>query len=83
MRPDGSIIQPPMPWPNYTQMSDEDVYAVAVYLKCIPAVAHKVPDRVPPDQKVAGAVIVIPPPAPWDASRTPPQAALPAAERGK
>lgn len=83
MRPDGSIMQPPMPWPNYAQMSDEDVYAVATYLKSIPAVAHKVPDRVPPDEEVAGAVIVIPPPSPWDAPRTPPENAMPAAEQRK
>jgi hypothetical protein len=79
MRPDGSVLGPPMPWPNYTQLTDEDAYAIAAYVQNIPAVAHKVPDRVPPGQPVAGSVIAIPPPSAWDAPKSPPDAAAPTA----
>ena len=69
MRPDGSVLQPPMPWPNLVRLSDEDAYAVAAYLKSLPAISHKVPDRVAPSQPVAGSVIEFPPPSAWDAPR--------------
>ncbi len=83
MRPDGSIIQPPMPWPNFTKLTDEDVAALAAYLKSIPAVSHKVPDRAPPDQEVAGSVITMPPPPAWDAPRQSSEAAMPPGKNGK
>ena len=33
VRPDGSVILPPMPWPMYATMTDDDAYAIAAYLK--------------------------------------------------
>ncbi len=66
-----------MPWPNYTKLSDEDISAIAAFLKSLPAVSHKVPDRVPPDQEVSGSVVVIPAPSAWDAPRQAPEAAMP------
>lgn len=42
-RPDGSIIGPPMPFPQYRQMSDRDVRAIVAYLRSVPAVKHTVP----------------------------------------
>ena len=74
MRPDGSVIQPPMPWPNMTQLSDEDALAIAGYLKSVPAVTHKVPAQVPPGQPAAGSVIELPPPSAWDAPAPAPSA---------
>jgi mono/diheme cytochrome c family protein len=65
--PGGRAIQPPMPWPNMTRLTEEDAYAIAAYLKSIPAVAHRVPDRVAPGQPVAGPLIEFPPPSAWDA----------------
>lgn len=62
MRPNGTVIQPPMPWPDFTQLTDEDAYAIAADLKSLPAVSHKVPDAIPPGQPVAGRVLEIPPP---------------------
>lgn len=47
-RPDGSPLLPPMPWPNTAQLTDEDLAALAAYLKSIPAVKHAVPARVAP-----------------------------------
>jgi mono/diheme cytochrome c family protein len=69
MAPGGRVLQPPMPWPDMIQLTDEDAYAIAAYLKSIPAVAHKVPERVAPGQPVTGPVIEFPPPSAWDAPR--------------
>jgi mono/diheme cytochrome c family protein len=66
-RPDGSRIQPPMPWPNYARLTDEDAQALAQYLKSIPAVKHMSPATLPPGQKAKTPTIPIPPPGEWDA----------------
>jgi mono/diheme cytochrome c family protein len=71
-RADGSKVLPPMPWPSFSTMTDEDAYCLAAYLKSLPPVKHKVPDRQPPGAKVAGSIIHWPPPSAWDAPRTPP-----------
>jgi mono/diheme cytochrome c family protein len=39
-------ILPPMPWPAYKNLTDEDLKAIFAYLKTIPAVANHVPDPV-------------------------------------
>jgi mono/diheme cytochrome c family protein len=70
MRPDGTVLQPPMPWPNYAQLTDDDAYALAAYLKSLPAVAHKVPDKLAPGQSASGAYFELPAPPQWDAPRT-------------
>jgi mono/diheme cytochrome c family protein len=44
----GRQILPPMPWPNYGQMTDDDLKAVFAYLRQVPAVENKVPDPLPP-----------------------------------
>ena len=71
-RPDKSLLLPPMPWPMYANLSDEDAYALAAYLKSIPAVTHKAPDRLPPDAPVTVPALSFPPPPAWDAPSTPP-----------
>ena len=43
VRPDGSIIGPPMPIGLYRGMSDKDVDAVATYVMSIPPVSNAVP----------------------------------------
>lgn len=70
-RPDGSPILPPMPWPTYSHLSDEDAFALAAYLKSLPPVHHRPPDRLPPGKK-APAALVFPPPPAWDAQNLPP-----------
>lgn len=40
-------ILPPMPWPNYARMTDEDLKAVYAYLRTVPPVHNLVPDSVP------------------------------------
>lgn len=71
-RADGSPVLPPMPWPNYSRLSDEDAYAIAAYLKSIPAVKHRMPANLPPGTKPAGTALVIPPPSAWDAPKSTP-----------
>jgi mono/diheme cytochrome c family protein len=71
-RPDGSALLPPMPWPNFVHMTDDDAHAIAAYLKSLPPVSHKVPDVVPPDGSAQGPEIAIPPPSAWDAPQAPP-----------
>ncbi len=42
-------LLPPMPWPNYTNMSAADVSAIYAYLISTPPVENVVPPPVPPD----------------------------------
>jgi len=49
----GRQILPPMPIAMYKHMTDEDLEAMFVYLKSIPAVRNRVPEPRPP----AGAVV--------------------------
>lgn len=66
IRPDGTPILPPMPWPVYARMSDEDAYALAAYIKSVMPIRHKAPDRVPPGTPVTTARMTFPPPPAWD-----------------
>ena len=69
---DGKMLLPPMPWQDFSTLTDADAHAIAAYLMSLPAVKHKVMDTVPPGQEFAGAVIVFPPPPAWDAPREAP-----------
>lgn len=71
-RADGTEVLPPMPWPMYSNMTDEDAYAISAYLKSLPAVSHKVPDKLPPGTKPGKHDWVVPEPSAWDAPRIPP-----------
>jgi mono/diheme cytochrome c family protein len=42
----GRPILPPMPWPSYSKMTDEDLKAIYAYLRTIPAKKNQVPDAV-------------------------------------
>jgi mono/diheme cytochrome c family protein len=41
-------LMPPMPWPSYRHMSDDELKAVFAFLKTIPAVHNVVPQYQPP-----------------------------------
>jgi mono/diheme cytochrome c family protein len=41
-------ILPPMPWMNYREMNDEDLKAVYLYLRSVPAIHNRVPEPLPP-----------------------------------
>ena len=71
-RADGSEVLPPMPWPMYTNLADEDAYSIAAYLKSLPVVSHRVPTKLPPGTRAAKNDWVLPEPLAWDAPRTPP-----------
>jgi mono/diheme cytochrome c family protein len=73
-RPDKSPLLPPMPWPNFATLSDEDIHALAAYLKSIPAVKHAKPANLPPGVKPSGPAHTIADPGPWDAPKTAPAA---------
>lgn len=46
----GRMLLPPMPWTNFTTMSDVDVKAVFAYLKSIKPVKNLVPQPITPDK---------------------------------
>ncbi|NJO21690.1 MAG: cytochrome c [Sphingomonadales bacterium] len=46
IRPDGRILAPVMPYHNYAVLTDEDVQAVALYLRTLRPVRNKVPDPI-------------------------------------
>lgn len=43
VRPDGRILAPAMPWPDFANLTRSDAQAIAVYLKSLPAISNKVP----------------------------------------
>lgn len=43
VRPDGTIIGPPMPIPSYREMSDSDVQAIVAYLRTVAPIRNTVP----------------------------------------
>jgi mono/diheme cytochrome c family protein len=43
LRPDGSLIGPPMPFAMYRGLSDEDLGAVVAFLRTLPPVENEVP----------------------------------------
>lgn len=40
-------ILPPMPWPAYANMTDEDLLSIFAYLKSIPEIENRVPEAAP------------------------------------
>jgi len=46
----GRMLLPPMPWFNYTNLTDYDVHAMYTYLKSIPPVKNIVPPPISPDE---------------------------------
>jgi hypothetical protein len=51
----GRQILPPMPWPMYRHLTDQDLEAMFAYLRTIPAVRNKVPEPLPPPTAAAAA----------------------------
>jgi hypothetical protein len=47
-------ILPPMPWPAYRNLTDDDLRSIYAYLRTIPAVHNRVPEPVPPVASAAG-----------------------------
>jgi mono/diheme cytochrome c family protein len=47
---EGRPLLPPMPWPMYKEMTDDDLKAVFAYLRSVPPIQNAVPDPVPPEK---------------------------------
>ncbi|HXV60238.1 MAG TPA: c-type cytochrome [Vicinamibacteria bacterium] len=43
-------IQPPMPWPFISKLTDEDLKAIYAYLRTIPPIHNRVPDYMEPHE---------------------------------
>jgi mono/diheme cytochrome c family protein len=73
VRKDGSVLLPPMPWPNTSQMTEADLHALVAYLRSLPPVSHAVPKALPPGGEYAGPIVTLPAPGKWDAPVGPPE----------
>jgi mono/diheme cytochrome c family protein len=74
IRPDGSHLLPPMPWPLYAHLTPKDVRSIAKYLKGLAPVSHRAPAVVPPGQKPNTPAFILPlPPPEWDVPKAPAQ----------
>jgi mono/diheme cytochrome c family protein len=58
-RPDGRELAPIMPWRSFAKLTRQDARAIAVYLKSLPPLAHKVPGPFGPDEKPTVPVMKI------------------------
>jgi hypothetical protein len=56
----GRPVLPPMPWPEYRNMTDDDLKAVFAFLKTIPAVHNPVPDPKVPQPVIDGMMKTLP-----------------------
>lgn len=68
-RPDGSVLLPPMPWQRFAHMKEEDVRAIAAYLKTLPPVNHAMPPTLLPGTPHPLGTVVMGPPSAWDVPR--------------
>jgi mono/diheme cytochrome c family protein len=59
VRTDGRELAPVMPWHSYAVLSDDDAQALARYLKSLPAVAHKSPSPVGPDEVATAPYLTV------------------------
>jgi len=46
-------ILPPMPWPAFRNLNDDDLKAIFAYLRSIPPISNHVPDPLTPEQVAA------------------------------
>jgi mono/diheme cytochrome c family protein len=58
-RPDGRELAPIMPWRSYAALTDDDVQAIAAYLKSLPPVDHAVPPLTGPSEKAPAPYLTV------------------------
>jgi mono/diheme cytochrome c family protein len=46
----GRAILPPMPWPPFGKLNDDDLKSMYAYLRTVPPISNKVPAPLPPTQ---------------------------------
>jgi hypothetical protein len=61
VRPDGRILAPIMPWRAYSQLTPSDARDIALFLKTLPPVEHKVPGPFGTSDKPAVMVMTLVP----------------------
>lgn len=69
IRPDGSLIGPPMPYPLYHGIADEDLAAIVAYLRAVPAVVNETEPsvyRIPLPPAWTAPIATVPAPDPAD-----------------
>ncbi len=44
----GRMLLPPMPWPSYGNLTDDELSSIYAYLMSIPAISNKIPDPAAP-----------------------------------
>jgi mono/diheme cytochrome c family protein len=49
-RPDGRVLAPVMPWRHFARLTPADALAIALYLKSLPPISHRVPGPFGPSQ---------------------------------
>lgn len=62
VRPDGRELAPIMPWRAFANLTRDDAFAIAHYLKSLPAVTNKVPGPFGPSETPTSYVMKIVPP---------------------
>jgi mono/diheme cytochrome c family protein len=58
-RPDGRMLADIMPWRALADLTPADAKSIAMYLKSLPPVSHKVPAPLGPDQKANFPIMTI------------------------
>ena len=62
-RPDRRLLAPIMPWKAFAQLTKDDAFAIAAFLKSIPPVNNKVPGPFGPQETPTSFVMkIVPPP---------------------
>jgi mono/diheme cytochrome c family protein len=63
VRPDGRVLGPIMPWHAFAELTREDAYAIAAFLKSLPPVSNKVPGPFGPTETPTSYVFKVLAPA--------------------
>ncbi len=61
-RPDGRMLSPIMPWHAFASLTQQDVRAIAAFLKSLPPVKNKVPGPFGPNETPTSFIMKIVPP---------------------
>ncbi len=57
--PDGRELSPVMPWPGFSHLTDVDAFAIAAFLRSLPAVDNKTPGPFKPADQVTVSVSTV------------------------
>ena len=58
-RPDGRMLSEVMPWRDFAHLTPADAKSIAMYLKSLPPVSHKVPGPLGPGEKPGFPVLTV------------------------